>query len=131
MQNGQRFRWNRNLASISGDKRPEKEKSGLFFLLFRDLHEDDIVADLADAVPRDYKILAVAEKSAEFHGGRKNETGKMSCFGMKFHIDRTAKRFAGTDIDDFLLAEIYNAHTVLLFTDSYEKTYAKMLPQLT
>ena len=44
---------------------------------------------------------------------------------------QTAERFAGTDIDNFFLAEIYNAHAVLLFTDSYGKTYAKMLLQLT
>ena len=55
----------------------------------------------------------------------------MSRFWIEFHINRTAERFAGTDIDNFFLAEIYNAHAVLLFTDSYGKTYAKMLLQLT
>ena len=79
----------------------------------------------------DHKILAVAEKAAEFHRTRKNESGKMSRFWIEFHINRTAERFAGADIDNFFLAEIYNAHAVLLFTDSYGKTYAKMLLQLT
>ena len=55
----------------------------------------------------------------------------MSCFWIEFHINRTAERFAGADIDNFFLAEIYNAHAVLLFKDSYGKTYAKMLLQLT
>ena len=95
------------------------------------LFPNDIAADLADAVPWDHKILAVAEKAAEFHRTRKNESGKMSRFWIEFHINRTAERFAGTDIDNFFLAEIYNAHAVLLFTDSYGKTYAKMLLQLT
>ena len=71
------------------------------------------------------------KKAAEFHRTRKNESGKMSRFWIEFHINRTAERFAGTDIDNFFLAEIYNAHAVLLFTDSYGKTYAKMLLQLT
>ena len=101
------------------------------FLFFRNFDKNDIVADLADAVPWDHKILAVAEKAAEFHRTRKNESGKMSRFWIEFHINRTAERFAGTDIDNFFLAEIYNAHAVLLFTDSYGKTYAKMLLQLT
>ena len=100
------------------------------FSLFPEFRQD-IVADLADAVPWDHKILAVAEKAAEFHRTRKNESGKMSRFWIEFHINRTAERFAGTDIDNFFLAEIYNAHAVLLFTDSYGKTYAKMLLQLT
>ena len=71
------------------------------------------------------------KKAAEFHRTRKNESGKMSRFWIEFHINRTAERFAGTDIDNFFLTEIYNAHAVLLFTDSYGKTYAKMLLQLT
>ena len=103
----------------------------VFSLFFRNFDENDIAADLADAVPWDHKILAVAEKAAEFHRTRKNESGKMSRFWIEFHINRTAERFAGADIDNFFLAEIYNAHAVLLFTDSYGKTYAKMLLQLT
>ena len=71
------------------------------------------------------------KKPQNFTGPGKNESGKMSRFWIEFHINRTAERFAGTDIDNFFLAEIYNAHAVLLFTDSYGKTYAKMLLQLT
>ena len=76
-------------------------------------------------------MLAVAEKAAEFHRTRKNESGKMSRFWIEFHINRTAERFAGTDIDNFFLEDIYNEYAVLLFIDSYGITYVKMLLQLT
>ena len=50
---------------------------------------------------------------------------------MRWTMYLSLIHISGADIDNFFLAEIYNAHAVLLFTDSYGKTYAKMLLQLT
>ena len=76
------------------------------------------------------KSLAVAEKPQKFHRTRKNESGKMSRFWIEFPSIGQPSVLQVQIFDNFFLAEIYNAHAVL-FTDSYGKTYAKMLLQLT
>ena len=52
------------------------------FSFFRNFDENDIVADLADAVPWDHKILAVAEKPQNFTGPGRTSPVRCPVFGL-------------------------------------------------
>lgn len=71
--------------------------------LFINLYKDDIVPDLADALPGDDIFTLSAKEAAESSRTWNNESRDPTGFAVKFYIHRTAQTFAGTDIDDFFL----------------------------
>lgn len=72
-----------------------------FFLL--NFHQDDVVANLADAFPGDDEFAFPAKKSEEPAGTRNHQSGEALGFAVKFHVNGTAEAAAGADVDDFLL----------------------------
>ena len=77
---------------------------------FLDLHQDDIVADLADAVPGDHILAFPAEKAAEPARTGDNQRRDPSGNTVKFHIDGTAQAAAGAGVDDLLLLQFTYTH---------------------
>ena len=73
-------------------------------------HKNDIVSDLSDAVPGDDDIVVSAEHTAESGGAGKDQCGDLAAGAVEFHIDGTAKAFAGTDIDDFFFPQFTDSH---------------------
>lgn len=72
-----------------------------FFLL--NFHQDDVVANLADAFPGDDEFAFPAKKSEEPAGTRDDKGGEALGFAVKLYVDGAAETAAGADVDDFLL----------------------------
>lgn len=68
-----------------------------------DFHKNDIVANLADAVPGDDTFTFTSPETAESSGTGKNQRFNFSGFTVEFQIYRTAETFTGTGIDYFFL----------------------------
>ena len=68
-----------------------------------DFHKNDIVANLADAVPGDDTFTFTSPETAESSGTGKNQRLYFSSFTVEFQIYRTAETFTGTGIDYFFL----------------------------
>lgn len=87
---------------------------------WRKFHENDIVSNLSDAVPGDDDIAVSAEHSAESGRAGEDQCGDLTAGTVEFHIDGTAKAFAGTDIDDFFLTKVDDTHGNTPFLTVYE-----------
>lgn len=84
-------------------------------LFFLDFHEDDVIPDLANAIPGDDIFTFPSEKVTETAGSGDNQSCKPGGFYIEFHIDRTAKAAAGTGIDDFFLFKFTYTHRQTCF----------------
>ena len=73
-------------------------------VLLVNLYQDDVIADLADAVPGNHVFAVPAEKTeAEAARTRDDQSCDTAVFAVEFHIYGTAKGPAGTDVDHFFL----------------------------
>ena len=75
--------------------------------LFLYFYQNNIVADLADAVPGNDVFVFTSEKTAEFTGPRDNQGIDPAGSTVKFKIDGTSEAFAGAGINDFLIYEYF------------------------
>jgi hypothetical protein len=73
-------------------------------ILFINFYQDNVISDLPDTIPGDYIFTSGSpETKAETARSGNHKGGNTSGFTVKFHIHRTAKCTAGTDIDHFFL----------------------------
>ena len=73
-------------------------------VLLVNLYQDDVIADLADAVPGNHVFTVPAEKTeTEAARAGNDQSCDTALFAVEFHIYRTAKGSAGTDVDYFFL----------------------------
>ena len=73
-------------------------------MLFVNFHQDNIIPDLTDTVPRnDIFAVCAPETEAEAPGTWNYKGCDTAGFTVEFHIYRAAKGAAGTDIDHFFL----------------------------
>ena len=85
-------------------------------MLLVNFHQDNIVPDLADAVPGNHIFAARPEEAeAEAAWSRNDNRGNTAGLAVKLHIHRTAKSPAGTDIDHFFLLQFADTHERYLF----------------
>lgn len=70
---------------------------------FLDLHQDNVVPDLADTLPGNDIFAVPSEKAAKMPWSGYDQSGQAACGTVKFHVDGTSQAAAGADIDDFLL----------------------------
>lgn len=73
---------------------------------FFDLNQDDIITNLADAAPGNNIFAFTPWKKAEFAGSGYDQCSDLSCFTVKFQIDRTAETAAGAGVNDFFLSKL-------------------------
>ena len=72
-----------------------------FFLL--NFHKNDVISNLADTFPWDYKFAFFSEESEKAAGTGNDQSSNAAGFAVKFKINGTAKTPTGTDIDNFFL----------------------------
>lgn len=92
-----------------------RKKSFTFLpaFVFIDFYKDDVTPDLADTLPRNDKLGVTSKKGADASRTGQNQGGNTASAVIDFHIADTAKRPAGTGVDDFFLAKFADAHGIL------------------
>ena len=73
---------------------------------FLDLHQDNVVSDLADAFPGDHILALSAEKTEKSARPRHDQSCKPSGRAVKFHIYGASKTAAGAGIYHFFLFQL-------------------------
>ena len=70
---------------------------------FIDFYKDNIVSNLADAVPGDAVFTVTTEKTAELSGTWYDQSGHSAGFAVKLYINGAPETAAGAGIDHFFL----------------------------
>ena len=71
---------------------------------FINLYKNNVITNLADAVPGDAVFTVAAEKTAEFSGTWYDQGSHSAGFAVKFCINGTPETTAGACIDHFFLS---------------------------
>lgn len=79
-----------------------------FFFIYLD--QNDISTDLNDTFPWNHEFGVASQKPAEFSGTGDDQGQNTSGFHIDIQIADTAKRAAGTDIDDFFALQFKQSH---------------------
>lgn len=95
------------------------QASALIFFtaaFFIDLHQNNVLSNLADTVPGNHKFAAGSpETEAEAVRTRNDNGCDTAGIAVKLYIYRTSKSTAGTDIDHFFLLQFADTHEKYLF----------------
>ena len=71
---------------------------------FINLYKNNVITNLADAVPGDAVFTVAAEKTAEFSGTWYDQGSHSAGFAVKFCINGTPETTAGAGLDHFFLS---------------------------
>ena len=79
-------------------------------LVFLDFHQDNVVSDLADALPGNDKDVLLSPEIAETSRTRDNERRHAARPAVELHVDGAAEAFTGAGVDDLFLFQLAYTH---------------------
>jgi hypothetical protein len=94
--------------------------------------QDDILTDLADAVPGNDHLLVLEKQAAEASGGGGHQGGNTACFWVKFEIHRRAQVRTGAGVNDIFLPKFTKPHAAssFLIWIAYGRCSERMIMQI-